>query len=736
MIESAEVKLHFLDYWRVIKMRLGLISLVFLLIMITAGVTTYFLPRRYLATVRMEVKQDNQKAFDPGSHSSGWDPQFVSTQFQILKMSKLLYPVIDRMELVKYYSGDGPQISQLMAFNRLKGSIDTQQERNTSLIDVGVWDTDRDKAAAIANTISVEYGELRLAMAKEAFDRGTKQFQDEVDKQRANVTAKAQEAARIRQEQGIIDTDPENQGAPLTTQENTHRALENSVNEQKLKVEQLRTALDQIKELKPEALKEALNILHIEDPTVSQNLAELLRSRVDEVNILNSGVGERHPRVVALRAKMAEHSRILQEALDSIRRAKAVELQVQESTLADLQAELDKSQKESIDRRNQDTRYTDAKQAYIQAKQILATAETSLMKARMDNQVITDPVMIYQRAEPPLYAEDPPVRKYLLIASIVGVIVGVLLAFFIEYLDTSVKNIDDVERFLQTTVLAVIPKGIPMLINIPRGDHPDAEAYRILRANLEFNKPSPDAKTVTLISAGPGEGKSTTLNNLAFTCAKGGYNVLVVDADLRRPTQHAYFSTENTIGLTDYLLGKASIDAITRTTKIDNLSFIPSGILPSDAVGILNSQPMTQLIDRLKSQYDLVFFDSPPILGVSDGSVLASEMDMTIMVVQHRRFPRAMLQRVKQAVQHVGGSLIGVVLNNVDSRNDDSYAYYNAYQDYYAAPKREQSTAARRPAPAGASPTPTRRSPVTAATPAKNGENGGNGHHHEESADY
>jgi succinoglycan biosynthesis transport protein ExoP len=138
------------------------------------------------------------------------------------------------------------------------------------------------------------------------------------------------------------------------------------------------------------------------------------------------------------------------------------------------------------------------------------------------------------------------------------------------------------------------------------------------------------------------------------------------------------------------LTGKAGIDQITRTTKIDNLSFIPSGQLPGDAVGILNSQRMTDMIQKVKSQYDLVFFDSPPILGVSDGSVLASEVDMTIMVVQHRRFPRAMLQRVKQAVIQVGGTLIGVVLNNVDTRQDEGYSYYNSYNDYYA-PTQETS---------------------------------------------
>jgi capsular exopolysaccharide synthesis family protein len=194
------------------------------------------------------------------------------------------------------------------------------------------------------------------------------------------------------------------------------------------------------------------------------------------------------------------------------------------------------------------------------------------------------------------------------------------------------------------------------------------------------------------------------LNNLAYTCAKGGYNVLVVDADLRRPTQQRFFEVQNTFGLTDYLTGKATLDEVTRTTKIDNLSFIPSGELPDDAVGILNSQRMTELIQKLKQQYDLVFFDSPPILGVSDGAVLASEVDVTIMVVQHRRFPRAMLQRVKQAVTQVGGTLIGVVLNNVDTKHDDGYSYYNAYSEYYA-PREKQAAAAaaagtRRPAAA------------------------------------
>ena len=309
----------------------------------------------------------------------------------------------------------------------------------------------------------------------------------------------------------------------------------------------------------------------------------------------------------------------------------------------------------------------------------------------------------------------------MVVAAVIGLLVGVSLAFFIEYLDTSVKTLDDIEKHLQIPVLAVVPKDVSILVK-SEGDTPDAEAYRILRANIEFNKPNRNANTFTLVSGGPGEGKSTTLNNLAFTCSQGGYNVLVVDADLRRPTQHKFFDIENNFGLVDYLRGNAEFDDIVKTTKHDNLSFVPSGQLPGESVGILNSQRMVDLIAKVKGQYDIVLFDSPPILGVSDGSVLASECDITIMVVQHRRFPRAMLQRVKQAVANAGGKLIGVVLNNVDSKHDDGYSYYNSYSDYYATPRRDKKKAAPAngapPAPVPAPRRAVEKEPLAASAPA------------------
>ena len=143
------------------------------------------------------------------------------------------------------------------------------------------------------------------------------------------------------------------------------------------------------------------------------------------------------------------------------------------------------------------------------------------------------------------------------------------------------------------------------------------------------------------------------------------------------------FDLSNEFGLTNYLTTDMELDQAILPTTVENLSILPSGILPSDAVGILNSQRMSDTIAELKMRYDIVFFDSPPILGVSDASVIASEVDQTVIVVQHRRFPRAMLTRVKQAIIGVGGTVLGVVLNNVDLKHDQNYYYYTNYYGYY-----------------------------------------------------
>ena len=684
MTENNESKLHFLDYWRVIKLRVGLILLTFFLVMVTAGVTTYFLPRQFLSRVRMEVKQDNSGPVSTfgGSTARAYDPQFVATQFQILQTTEILYPVIDRLELVKEFSPAGQRLPIQQVYMRLRRSMQLQEVRMTGLIDIGVYDTDATRAANIANTIGVVYVERRRADLQKNVDRGLEQLTEEVAKQRAAVVAASGEAATLRTQGGISDPDPDRENSALGRKIGVLDFDEKQLNEQTSRVSTIKLQLDLVQKLKPEELAQALHSMGMDDSSVAKATLAIGDLSVEEKRLQSSGVGENHPRVASLRGQLGVYRNQLQTALAGQLSGFANTYALEAKKLEDITARAEMSRKADIDEKTKMKEYIDAKNRYIQERKILESAEINLKAERMKRGIEMDPAKVWEKAEPSISPAKPNVPVFMIIAAVIGLSVGIGLAFFIEYLDTSVKTLDDVERFLQIPVLAVIPKDISVLMKSV-GDSPDAEAYRILRANVEFNKPHRDANTFTLISGGPGEGKSTTINNLAFTCAKGGYNVLVVDADLRRATQHLLFGVSNEVGLTDYLLGRMEIDEIVKTTKIDNLSFIPAGELPGDSVGILNSQRMTDLIAKLKQQYDLVFFDSPPILGVSDGSVLASEVDITIMVVQHRRFPRAMLQRVKQAVLGVGGRLIGVVLNNVDSKHDDGYSYYNSYNEYY-----------------------------------------------------
>jgi polysaccharide biosynthesis transport protein len=274
---------------------------------------------------------------------------------------------------------------------------------------------------------------------------------------------------------------------------------------------------------------------------------------------------------------------------------------------------------------------------------------------------------------------------------LVGLVVGVGLAFFIEYLDTSVKTIDDVERALQAPVLAVIPQNVGYLI-YEGPESPHAEAYRVLRTNILFSRKDPSWNAITVVSGGVGEGKSTTLINLATIFAQNGNRVLLVDSDLRRPALHKVLKVSNSVGLTNYLLRQTTLEEVIQTTSLPGLDFLPSGKLPSSSMGILSSGQMKELIAEVKKRYDFVFFDSPPIMGVSDASILASEVDMAVQVIQYRRYPQPMTIRAKQMIQKVGGNLLGIVLNNINVSQDDNYYYYSGYYNYYYYSKRDEKS--------------------------------------------
>ena len=396
-----------------------------------------------------------------------------------------------------------------------------------------------------------------------------------------------------------------------------------------------------------------------------------------------SGLGARHPQMVAQISQVQGLKRDLDVAVVTLRETLLTNYELVNERLG-LMEETSQAQEEDLVKLATELHsYREATRDYESALELLQQLKVVHSSERVSLTAPTEPITIQEEPKAGEKPVSPKVTLNLVLGAIVGLVFGIAIAFFLEYIDTSVKSLEDVERFLQVPVLAVIPKDVGVL-HKQSGMSPDAEAYRILRTNIEFNRKNPEDNSITVVSGGAGEGKSTTLVNLAYVCAQGGYTTLMIDADLRRPRLHTFFDINNSVGLTNYLTTDLMLEDVILQTPVDNLYFMPSGVLPADAAGILNSRRMSELVQEVKQRFDLVLIDSPPILGVSDASVLASEVDLTMIVVQHRKLPRNMLIRVKQAVENVGGQVIGVVLNNVDVRSDNQYQYYTSYYTYYA----------------------------------------------------
>ncbi|MEO6052807.1 MAG: polysaccharide biosynthesis tyrosine autokinase, partial [Chthoniobacterales bacterium] len=655
---------------------------------ITVGIFTYFAPRLYESKVTLEIRDKDSAMKVFGANQDRMDPRFTSTQFQIIQKKEILYPVIDTMNLFQKWAPEYKLRDKNDAFMLLKSMMSMREVRGTDLIEISVMDTDPQEASDLANTIAQEYQKNRISEQHTLSGSSLGQLDEQLVLMKKKVETLRLEKERLAKESGIIDINPDTISDSGQAANGVLISVENQVSAERLKVEALKTKLDTIQSLSDDEIIRSLPTLEISDATITAILPNYQAAAAEEVRMLNGGLGPNHPSVKALHARMDEYKKQLSEQVTSLRKTLKTNLEIASNSLKGSEQKLEEARKNQQDARIESAAYADAKNNYIEAQKIYVAASQKSSTSRLEDIMPLSPVKIWEKAEPALSPSRPRVFWYLLLGSVAGAVLGISLAFFIEYLDTSVKTMEDVETFLGVPVLAIIPKNISLLLN-ESPDHPDAEAYRILRTNVEFNRKSPDANTLTVISGGAGEGKSTTLNNLAYTFARGGYNTLVVDADLRRPTQHRLFNLSNENGLTNYLTTDMPLEEVILPSSVENLYILPSGKLPLDAVGILNSQRMVEMISELKSRFDMVFFDSPPILGVSDASVLVSAVDLAIIVVQHRRFPRAMLQRVKQSITNVGGTILGVVLNNVDIRHDHHYEYYTSYYNYYQ-PGRKQ----------------------------------------------
>lgn len=680
--QQNEAALHAVDYWQVIKNRYGIILLTLLLVFMTAAVITYVMPKKYESEAVIEVKPRDGGLSPLGlesSRSSLMTANFFGTEFEKIKSRNSLSKVVESLELMNKWNVD-----KETALRILKGIVNTQNIRGTDLISIRVRHTNKEDARNITAEVARAYKIYRTEIESRYADKNLYELNKVVRDQEDKVEERRKVLTTIAKTKGIIykGQDSFYGSSGVNEDQGAQSALEtyNQLEQEKM---QLASQINSLLKYDSDQLIAFAAGLDLPD-NVIKTLYPLYQERKLQLDSLKtSGLGENHPTVKASKEQIEGMKHQLDEGVVNLRATLQAQLNMAADRLKSVEARKNSTREEAISRGLDAQDYVDAKRDFETDQQLLQQMKLKQVDANMKTKVPPDSIEVHDDPQISDAPVSPNVTLNLVLGAVVGLIFGVGIAFFLEYLDTSVKSLEDVERYLQVPVLAVIPKDVGVL-HKQSGMSPDAEAYRILRTNIEFNRKNPEDNAITVVSGGAGEGKSTTLVNLAYICAQGGYTTLMIDADLRRPRLHTFFDINNSVGLTNYLTTELMLEDVILQTPVDNLYFMPSGILPADAAGILNSRRMSELIQDVKQRFDLVLVDSPPILGVSDASVLASEVDLTMIVVQHRKLPRNMLLRVKQAVENVGGNVIGVVLNNVDVRSDSQYQYYTSYYTYYA----------------------------------------------------
>ena len=698
---QGEALLHAQDYLQVLKTRWKEALLVFLLVFVSCAVITKMMTPRYTSSMTAEVMPpreiinvSNNNSMNPINAVVSETASYMQTQFEIMVSQQNLIAIVNKLDLPNEWKTD-----EVSAAGMLSSMIKVMPRKNTNLVDISVENADPRVAQQICQAVVDCYRELREekenAVINEAINKRyevLRSRQDELER-KADVVRQfirtGRYIANIWNETGAGT--PQSTGAEEITLQ--------KLNDQRLaldsEIANMMVHIDKLQNLKDEELLSYVTRtgLLTAESYCSAKVRELntqySKEEDERSKMLLMGYGEQHPVLLRLEEQHASTREQLYAELLGMRDAMVDQLDVKKSESNSLKERYEEAKKLLKDKTLEDQKVKSALQEYAAEKQRYDKLENDYIADKMRMLAPRACMEVYSRPGVASVPTSPNYRLNLIIGAVLGCILGIIVAFVFDYFDTSIKTLEDAERGLGLPVLGVIPQDAGLLI-LQGNSSPDAEAYRILRTNIELKKSLYKATTFAVVSSNAGEGKTTTLSNLAYVFAQAGYSTLMVDADLRRPRLARYAELKSDVGLSNYLAGTKELKEVIFQTGIPNLYLMPSGPIPADPSGMIGSFRMEQLISEVSKRFDVVLFDSPPVLGVSDASLLVSKADASLLVLQPRKMPLKALLRTKFLIQNAGGQVMGLIMNNVDISGDTQYQYYTTYYSYYSSDRKRK----------------------------------------------
>lgn len=455
---------------------------------------------------------------------------------------------------------------------------------------------------------------------------------------------------------------------------------------------------------------------------MSNALIQALRARIADLQgqqaKLSESLGDKHPDMVRLRTEIEATEAKLRQEMQNIIKSVESDYRTAAQQEANLAANLETTKQEALELNRKAIDYNVLKRDVEANQQLYRELMSRTKESGLESELTTNNIRILEKAEMPRAPISPQRMRNYQMALLIGFGLGIGLCVLFEHLDNTFKTPEDVKEHLGVPFLGMVPdvsgqqrpaaRGAKTGVPPPKNAQSAvAEAYRVLRTNLIFSSTSSSGQALLVSSANPGEGKTTTVANLAESLAQNGARVLAVDADLRRPTLHQHFGAQKTPGLSDLIVGKSQASQVIQSTRIKGLQILPCGYIPPNPTELLGSANMREVVRALREHYDWVLIDAPPILAIADAPVLCPIVDGLVLVVGAEMSSRPAVQRAIEQIRSVGAKITGVVLNKVDLERN-SYYYGQYYGEYYRSYYAEGGTSA--PVRPATGPRPLRRS--------------------------
>ena len=685
-----------------LKKRAWIVGVTALLGLLCGIAANHLMLRLYTALASIEVQgQDASSQFRmqqiqdlAGSEDTS---QRLDTEIEILRSRTLALETIQALHLggnpdfIPLSEGHPWDLSRPDARHTLitvlSGMTTVSRLGHTSIIQVSVTSKRPELATLIANTLIDRYIEHSFRENYSATNKVSEWLDSQLDKLKANLEKSQTHILELQRDVGVYGLDPSHSILAANLEELNKQYADAQV-DRLLK----ESRLQQIRSSSPDVIDAALGNGDPSLVSAKQRLAQLNA----EYTSLSQTYGTAYPRVKSLKAQIdqVQHALSMGEAAQVTRSAK--EFEAAQDNEAKLGAALEKQEEEALKKGEKAMQYELARQDYQTNRLLYDGLQQRLQEAGILSGLHSTAIHIVDSADTPVYWSRPRTKVNLTIGAGIGLMLGILLALILEAVDTNLKTISDIEQGLHLPLLAAIPAVdaehlLPTSFKefaVTRGGTSQsgiAESLRGMRTSILLSSPGSPPKVIMIASTRPGEGKSSVAALMAITFALNNSKVLLVDADLRRPAIHLRFKIGKGLGLSSVLSGKASLnESVDAWPDLPNLHLLPSGPVPPLPSELLGSKQMEDVLMQARTDYDFVVLDTPPVLAVTDTSILGRLADATILIVRYGTAKRQVVLRCLDLLERSGSHLLGVAMNFVDFQAPEYEEYYGRkYYDYY-----------------------------------------------------